>query len=202
MRSRIIFLVILIVISSQSLFAAPKRIKAQSHSGCAYEVIFTGGTADAYALPTEGRHPSPGLANYLFTRNPKDYDDPAVNRHFGDSFKLDACVICNQLCSAKLLIELQGNDSLACNDTIFIGRAGGTALFSGPLNPSGCPTTPDDPNHNLISWFEIVSDSLSRTIVLDEKQLQDLVCVEGYEWLDVIVQDDHTVDSMRLVVEY
>lgn len=202
MRSRIVFLAIGLFICSHALFAAQKKkLVVQTHSGCGYEVIHTAGLADSYNLPTEGRHPSPDLANYVYTRNPKDYDDPASDHHFGDSFKLDACTICNQLCSAQLIIELQGNDFLACNDTIFVGRVGGTALFSGPINPSGCPEPLDNPIFNFVRFDEAVSDSISRTIVLDPKELQDLVCLEGYEWLDVIVQDDQTVDSMRLVIE-
>lgn len=176
--------------------------QSQTHAGCAYEIIRPAGVADGFQLPADVRHPSPALAAYLQNRFPKDYDDMAADHHFGDSFKLDACTICDQLCSAVLEIELKGTGGLDCNDSIFIGRAGGTAVAFGPIYLSGCPVGPEDPNTEFAVWKQALAGTFSRTITLDTKALQDLVCLEGYEWLDVIVQDDHGVDSMRLTIQH
>lgn len=174
-------------------------LAAQS-TGCAFETIFTGGADDAFALPADPVHLSPALGGYIFVRNPKTYDDTAIDRHFGDSFKVDQCLICSQICSAEIEIELQGSGGLDCNDTLFIGQAGGMAVYADTIHPGGCVAeVPDD---IMERWKQSVTTSSVRTINLDVKTLQDLVCDLNYPWLDVIVQDDHAVDSIRLIVRY
>ena len=184
-----------------TLLAFP--LAAQS-SGCAFETIETGGVDDGFALPTDATHPSPQLAGYLYTRFPKDYDDTAIDHHFGDSFKLNQCLICEQICSAKLEIELQGSGGLDCNDSIFAGEAGGFAVYSDYIYPGGDCSGPFGGNTDVYQqWRRALSAStVARTIDLDVKALQELVCDRNYPWLDVIVQDDHAVDSLRLIIQH
>jgi hypothetical protein len=182
------------------LLSAP--LVAQS-AGCVFETIQTGGVDDAFTMPADAVHRSPALSNYLATRNPKDYDDTAIDHHFGDSLKLDACLICDQICSAKLEIELQGSGGLDCNDSLFAGQAGGFAVYSDYIYPGGDCSGPSGPSSDVYSqWKRSLTTSTSRTIDLDVKALQDLVCNLDYPYLDVIVQDDHAVDSLRLVIEH
>lgn len=179
-------------------------VSAFADNDCAFETIHLGGAPDGFVLPADATHRSPDLVNHLQTRNPKDYDDQTIDRHFGDSFKAGDCIICDALCAARIEIVLKGSGGLDCNDSIFIGRAGGTAVWSGPINPAGCNDSSGPigtiPIPELVRYEGTVSDTLVRTIDLDVKALQDLVCGEGYPWLDVIVQDDHAVDSLRLVL--
>lgn len=205
MRFRIVVPALALLFAAQVLPAAEKKSVVQTHGGCAYEIIHTGGISDGYTLPTEQRHPSPAVAVFLHQldkENKKDYDDTRPNLQFGDSFKLDTCTICDQLCGAKLVIEMQGNDILACNDTMFVGKFGGTALFNGPINPALCVDGASYPVLEYARWDEVIQDAVVRSIDLDVKKLQDLVCIEGYEFLDVVVQDDHSVDSMRLIIQH
>jgi hypothetical protein len=181
------------------LFSAPQL----ADPSCPFQTIQTGGVADAFVLPADTTHRSPGLVTFLSTRNPKDYDDLTIDRHFGDSFKLDECLICDSLCSARVEIELQGTGGLDCNDSIFIGEAGGVALWSGPIYFGGCFFYDDASfNQQYNVWRLAQSPSTTRTIDLDVKALQDLVCNKQYPWLDVVVQDDHGVDSIKLVLEH
>ena len=166
-------------------------LAAQS-TGCVYEMILTGGVDDAFALPADAVH-----------RSPKDYDDNAIDRHFGDSFKLDSCLICTQICSAKLEIELQGGGGLDCNDSLFAGEAGGFAVYSDYIYPGGDCSGPGGNSSEIYQlWKRALVTTNVRTINLDVKALQELVCDRGYPWLDVVVQDDHAIDSMRLIIEY
>ena len=169
---------------------------------CAFETIRTGGVDDAFLLPADPVHRSPGLAAYLATRNPKSYDDTTIDRHFGDSFKLDECLICESMCAATLEIELQGSGGLDCNDSLFVGEAGGLAVYSQSIKPGGCEFQ-QVPSDTYAFWrVGLLEESTVRTIDLDVGALQELVCNRGYRWLDVIVQDDHAVDSMRLVIRH
>lgn len=176
-------------------------LAAQS-TGCAFETIHTGGADDAFALPADVPHRSPDLINYLVPRNPKDYDDTAIDRHFGESFKLDQCLICTQICSAKLEIELQGSGGLDCNDSLFAGRAGGMAVYSDYIYPGGDCSGPAGGGDVYTHWKRAVTATTVRTIELDVKTLQELVCDLDYPWLDVVVQDDHAVDSLRLIIQH
>lgn len=187
-----------ILVTFLSLFSI--QVSAQS-TGCLFETIQTAGSDDAFVLPADSVHRSPGLASYLSSRNPKDYDDLTIDRHFGDSFKLDACLICEQVCSAKLEIELQGTGGLDCNDSIFVGQAGGLPVYSDSIYPGGCEFAPGN-DDMYTQWKRSVVATSVRTIDLDVKALQDLVCDLNYPWLDVIVQDDHAVDSLRLIIQH
>ncbi|HEX7830381.1 MAG TPA: hypothetical protein VF787_12035 [Thermoanaerobaculia bacterium] len=174
-------------------------LAAQSTS-CAFELTLTGGADDGFASPDDPTHRSPGLSNFIVSRFPKDYDDMSINRHFGDSFKLDECMICNQICSATVEIEVQGTGGLDCNDSLFIGQAGGTPIYLQTIIPGGCDSVPATDVYE--QWYAKTSSTSVQSISLDVKALQELVCDNNYPWLDVVVQDDHGVDSIKLIIKY
>jgi len=199
----LVFTAVLFAVSLPLAAGTGQRIRPAlpvADGACPFETIHTGGVADAFAAPNDAIHPSPALTTFLASVSSKSYDDLAINHYFGDSFKLDECSICGQLCSVKVEIVFQGTGGLDCNDTLFIGQAGGAALFSGDLVPGGCNA--NEPPPITSPTHAAAVDITTKVIDIDPKAFQDLVCFQKYPWLDVITQDDHAVDSMRLVIRH
>ena len=190
----------------------------ERQSQCPTVIVYQGGKADNFAPGIDPVHPSLALdallQGHLPGHNPVAYDDATDCDHwFGDSFKLDACVFCCGICSATLEITLRGCGSgLDCNDTITVGQApfsgaGGYVLWSGLIDPNGCPGggTPGDlelPDIELKSSDRprASGPTIVKTIVLDPRKVADLICERKITYLDVFVQDDRIVDSMRLII--
>jgi hypothetical protein len=183
-------------------------------------IVYEGGIADNFQLPADPTHRSLALDAFLQATAipqfpPVGYDENGeCDHHFGDSFKIDSCTICCGICSATLEITMRGcGSSLDCNDSITVGQApfnnGGVVLWNGYVNGTGCPGGPIDtlPTPDTRAKTDAAPKrptSASATIVkkieLDPRKLEELVCERKVRYLDVYIQDDQVIDSMRLVI--
>ena len=182
---------------------------------CGTVVVYELGKADNFALPTDPTSPSLALDALLQTGHPKDYDAPECDRSFGDSFKLDPCVFCCGICSATLEITLRGcGSALECNDYIYVGQApfrgsGGYVLWEGYVNEPHCGgTTPGGPvlppdlesSQTRQTGRRPQQSVVVKKIELDPRKVAELICRREIDTLDIHVQDDQIVDSVRLVI--
>ncbi len=219
------FLLILAALSSFGLAAQPRIvIDSGAQRRCPTVIVYEGGIADNFQLPADPTHRSLALDAFLQATAipqfpPVGYDENGeCDHHFGDSFKIDSCTICCGICSATLEITMHGCGSgLDCNDSITVGQApfnngGGMVLWNGYVNGTGCPGGPGGPiDTPLPTNTRAKADSApkgpvvgSATIVkkieLDPRKLEELVCERKVKYLDVYIQDDQVIDSMRLVI--
>ncbi|MEK6375920.1 MAG: hypothetical protein AABO58_24855 [Acidobacteriota bacterium] len=187
---------------------------------CPTVIVYERGVADAFAPGIDPVYPSLALDALLQTGRPVAYDDLSQCDHwFGDSFKLDACVFCCGICSATLEITMRACGSAAdCNDVITVGQApfnvGGYVIWQGWVDPNGCPpgTGPlpvdvPDPALDRVapppadrSRIVTLPPTIVKTIHLDPRKLSELICKRKIDTLDVFIQDDRIVDSMRLII--
>jgi hypothetical protein len=147
----------------------------------------TAGLADNLAAPFEAAFKSPLLlaAYPTPTYTYSNFDDPAVNRLFGYSFMLRNYKPCEgRFCSANLAIRVcnSGRD-LWSNDKIYIG-----SMESGRLN-------------TWVAYGDIWSGS-------EAKKCKDLnytingATLSTKQSLDVLMQDDSTIDHLKLTLNY
>ncbi|HEY0159391.1 MAG TPA: hypothetical protein VGF28_19045 [Thermoanaerobaculia bacterium] len=176
---------------------------------CPNVLVYHRGAADSFALPIDPAHPGVSLAALLSTGNSVAYDDARCDVWFGDTFYLDSCVICSDLCSATVEITMRscgaGRD---CNDEITIGQApfgkggAGFVLSQSAIDPNGCPDDeePVDTTNETKRTHKVPGPVVVKRIALDLPKLRELVCKRKVTALDVLVQDDQIIDSMRLIV--
>ena len=189
---------------------------------CPTVIVYENGLADNFALPADPVHPSLALDAFLQATAipglpPVAYDENGeCDHHFGDSFKIDSCNICCGICSATLEITMRGcGGSIECNDSITVGvapfnTAGGVVLWNGYVNGIGCPgdpgpvpVNPTKPDVNAATTKRPsgpISPTIVKKIELDPRKLEELICERHIHYLDVYVQDDQVIDSMRLVI--
>lgn len=193
---------------------------------CPTVIVYERGVSDSFAAPADPVFPSLAMDAFLHTLPgfpPVAYDENVGCDHaFGDSFKVDACVLCCGLCSATLEITVRGcGSALDCNDSITIGQApfgvgnAGYVLWNGYIDPNGCPDGVDpavgntgppateraqQPVKPRMAGSAILSPTIVKKIVLDPRKVAELVCNRKVTELDVYVQDDQSVDSMRLII--
>lgn len=176
---------------------------------CPNVVVYQRGIADSFASPTDPVHPSVPLAALLSTGTSAAYDDARCDVWFGDTFRLDKCILCSEVCSATLEITMRtcgaGQD---CNDEITVGQApfgkggAGFMLSQTATDPNGCPddAEPADMTNETQRRQKVAGPVVVKRIALDLLKLRELVCQRNVTALDVFVQDDHNVDSMRLII--
>lgn len=186
---------------------------------CHNVVVYQRGLPDNFALPIDPVYPSAPLAAMLAGGPHVAYDQASCDVWFGDSFNLDGCVVCGDLCGAMLEITLRGcGSSLDCNDEITVGQApfgkggAGVLLWQGKVNTAGCSGTggsqPNDHSQGsagltgkrAASPASTPGAILVKQIPLDLDKLRELVCKRRVTALDVFIEDDEIVDSMRLVI--
>lgn len=191
---------------------------------CPTVVVYERGIADAFQSPADPAFPSLALDAFLHgtpVRPIVAYDEGYCDHYFGDTFKLDECVVCCGICSATLEITMHGCGSgLDCNDTLIVGEApfgrGGVGyiIWSGYIDPTPCPTGggtgPDDipdaatdrarPNTDSRAQPSSVPPTVVKTFALDPRKIAELICKRKVTSLDVFVQDDQIIDSMRLII--
>ena len=99
--------------------------------------------------------------------------------------------------------------SLACNDSIQIGQApfGAGAIVNAQLYPPGCPNTASQSTDTAASELRktlTVGPTIVRRFPIDPAKLQALCARSAgtFFWLDVAIQDDTVVDSMRLIITH
>src|SRR5437763_15567569 len=87
---------------------------------------------------------------------------------------------------------------------------GGVVLWNDYVNGSGCPnnpgpatvnpTTPDTARRPTDGPNVSSAPVIVKKIELDPRQIEELVCERKIKYLDVYIQDDQVIDSMRLVI--
>ena len=189
---------------------------------CPRVITYEGGVADNFAPGVDPAYPSLALDAYLHTSTQPvvQYDDQTNCDHwFGDSFRVDECVICCGICSAQLEVTLKSCGSgLDCNDSITIGQAPfnagpGFVIWSGYVDPNPCPNPGgggvgpiDVPATDRVTEaakrapMTTTTQTVTRTFSLDPRKVMELVCEKKVRSLDVLIQDDRIIDSMRLII--
>lgn len=181
---------------------------------CRTVVVYELGKADSYAPGPDPVSPSLALDALLKTGHPVRYDEGTCDHFFGDSFKLDSCVFCCGVCSATLEITMHGcGSALDCNDYIYVGQApfrgaGGYVLWEGYVNEPHCEgfnpgdvTGVDTVTINSTARRPLPKPAtVVKTIQLDPRKVAELLCEHKVSTLDIFIQDDQIVDSMRLVI--
>ena len=145
----------------------------------------TAGINDNLLAPNEPTFKSPALTS-LFP-NTKAFDDQTVNKIFAHSFSLKHYNPCqSKACQASLLIRVcnSGRD-LWTNDKIYVGSANNgvftSSFFAG------------------IFWNQNGSEAKQcKTLNIPLNPLS----LGGLSFLDVVMQDDSTIDYMQLVLNY
>ena len=226
--------IVAVVLVSLSAFAQTKgRVVEQVpvevvERRCPRVITYQGGVADNFAPGIDPAYPSLALDAYLHTSTQPivQYDDASNCDHwFGDSFKIDECVVCCGICTAQLEVTYRScGSALDCNDSIVVGQAPfnagggpGYVIFSGYLDANPCVSggggggvgPVDVPSTDRASSAAMAMAAgratatpqpVTRTINLDPRKVMELLCEKKVRFLDVMIQDDRIVDSMRLII--
>jgi len=141
------------------------------------------GIDDNLVPPYKPVFKSPALTGVF--PNTKPFDDPALNRIFAHSFSLKNYKPCEgRACQASLLIKVCNNGrDLWSNDKIYVGSADGekfvSSFYVGTIW-----------NGNEANQCKNLNIPLNTSIL------------NGLTFLDVVMQDDSTIDYMKLVLNY
>ena len=145
----------------------------------------TAGINDNLTLPTEPVFKSPNLGSIFLTT--KDFDDQSVNKIFAYSFPLNKYHPCqSKACKAQLLIRVCNSGAdLWTNDKIYVGTAD-----SGKFVPTFFNATFWNPSGSEAKTCKDVKIPLNPS------------SLAGMNFLDVVMQDDSTIDYMQLDLDY
>jgi len=170
--------------------------------------LISAGVDDAFSPlnMAEGASPSAGLLS-LLGPNPAGFDGVSTNQPFGHSFVLprDSCVT-----NARLELRarpLREGPSGSANDAMHLGFVSSAGLFDGAIGSAyfGTGNTPPPPALLANAWIPSnypLPDGWSFDLALGDlaggaNLLPDLDATRS---LDVYVQDDTSVDHLRLFV--
>lgn len=177
----------------EAMIAVPQqklaRVQLEERVRCVLglQQTITAGIFDSLALPTEPTFKSPALLSVLptSTTNYKDFDDQAVNKVVGHSFLLRNYRPCEaRLCSALLEVAVcNSGKNLWRNDKLYVGTVDG-----GKLIPSISYGDIWKPNES--GKCKNISIPISPGLIA------------SWPYLEVVIQDDTTVDAMKLTLNY
>ena len=128
---------------------------------------------------------SPALASYLSGKSVKGYNNTAVNKFFGDSFKLQSC----RVCYATIAVNVQHYGDVWPNDSLTVGVA---PFGSGNVFVSGAIWAPATPNPKTITWA--LNPGLLNTYLMSGSLPP--------KYVDLVAQDDTNFHSATLSVWY
>jgi hypothetical protein len=128
---------------------------------------------------------SSALATYLSGKPVKGYNNPAVNKFFGDSFKLQSC----RVCYATIAVNVEHYGDVWPNDSLTAGVA---PFGSGNVFVSGAIWTPATPNPKTITWA--LNPGLLNAYLMSNPPPP--------KYLDLVAQDDTNFHSATLSVWY
>lgn len=128
---------------------------------------------------------SPALANFLSGKPVKGYSNPAVNKYFGDSFRLRNC----RVCYATLEVNVRHYNDVFGNDSLTVGAA--------PFS-----TSPGVTFLSTAIWGQPTPNPKAMTFALPG--LNNYVSTTSTlpSFLDLVAQDDTDFASARLTVWY
>lgn len=153
---------------------------------CSITLTDVEGVVDNFGGGIDATTLSPALTAYLAANPPKSqYDQPGCDKHFGESFRLCTC----ENCGARLEIQVRKCGTPKPqqeNDHWYVGIA---------------PFTPALRVADGVVWA--AGDPATKTLVipLSRAQLTKVLCGNNSQWLDVYIQDDTIVDSMKLIIQ-
>ena len=150
-------------------------------SKCSITVTDVEGIPDNFGGTAEATTPSPALAAFLIAPT-RQYDGTGCDKRFGESFRLCTC----ETCGAKLEIQVRRcSPGAGSNDGYTVGIA---------------PFTPGKRVTDGLVWA--AGDPLTKTLTipLSAADLTKVLCGNKSQWLDVYIQDDTIVDSMKLTI--
>jgi hypothetical protein len=151
---------------------------------CSITTTDTEGVADNFGGGIDPTTLSPALTAYLNANPPRSqYDQPGCDKHFGESFKVCSC----ETCGGRLEIVVRRcGSNMDTNDGFVVGVAPFNAatqrVAQGPVWAAGDPQTK------------------TLFIPLPAAKLTEILCKNKTQWLDVYIQDDTIVDSMKLTI--
>ena len=215
MRKQTWFILLVLVITAGATAQVTSTIELPPRPPvCPITTIYQGGVTDNFGGGPDPAVWSPALSTYLSNKPNKRYDDPACDRWVGQSFLISKGCICEGICSAELeVIYKSCGSSLACNDSIQIGQApfGAGAIVSAQLYPPGCTTTGGGgtgPATDTVATEArkalTPGTTITKRFPIDVTKLKGL-CAKSPGasfWLDVAIQDDTIVDSMKLIITH
>jgi len=181
MKRTSIFIIILAIIASAAWAQAPDVDRKK----CTTTTTYIHGLQDNFAPGPDPTTPSPALAAYLGPlANPATYDYNAPNNHFGDSFRICGCKTCGG--TLEVRVRHTNSTDIGSNDGITVGAA----PFNGPRAVSALVWAAGDPPVKTL------------TFNLDPGKLAEILCAQkpDSQWLDVYVQDDTTIDYIKLTL--
>lgn len=180
MKRTSIFIIILAITASAAWAQAPDANRKK----CTTTTTYIHGLQDNFGGGPDPTTPSPALAAFLGTlANPATYDYNAPNNHFGDSFRICGC----KNCGGTLEVGVRHTNpvDVPLNDGIAVGLA--------PFGPRVV---------SALVWA--AGDPLVKTLTfnLDPAKLNEILCSQKTDspWLDVYVQDDTTIDYIKLTI--
>jgi len=157
---------------------------------------YPGGLDDQFGGSTDPVTTSPALAAFLASHPPtRQFDEIGADKLFGHSFQIKAC----RICAAQFEVRMQAAGTPQdWNDTITI--YGNTINAAGliwraptcPL-PGPCPGTSGAAGTTVLTWY---------LPPLSIAMLNNLCCSGRSAWVNVVAQDDHAIDYVKLRIWY
>jgi len=145
------------------------------------------GVADNFGGGIDLTSLSPALTAFLNANPPRSqYDQPGCDVHFGESFHLCTCETCGA--RLEIIVRKCGTPSTAQNNDGFV--VGVAPFGAGQRVVDGLVWAPGDPATKTL------------IIPLPFAKLNQVLCGNHTDWLDVYFQDDTIVDSMKLIVQH
>lgn len=152
---------------------------------------FLAGQMDGFALPADPTSPSAELATLLGASR-KEFDDPAVDRPVGHTFQN----LPTGICGARLLLVVCAGDGNSRNDALALEFLNPTFMWNQFLSTlSNQDWSPGD-------CAEIALDLESLPGGLNNASPTNVLSALTDGDFDVYVQDDSTVDFIRLQVDF
>jgi hypothetical protein len=177
---------VMLALSAAGLTASPASAQPSCNTGTPY--TFRAGLMDEFASPSDPVSRGADLVAAFPGMTWKDFDDPRSNRAVGHTFTgLPAAIV-----RAELVVRARPNYDLPENDAIAIGLV--------PHSQFATAFRFSDLREAKGTWDVSDNGPTTFTIALGHPYASLFAQMSSTHALDVLVQDDTTVDSMALRV--
>lgn len=175
--------------SNMNLQNAQRRIipeRDNERRACLNHTTITAGLNDNLAAPFEATSPTSQLTQPYLPTNLKSFDDPTVNKIFAHSFPMKTLRPCeSRICKAQLLIRVCNSGQAEwINDKLYVGSFVGNlftpSIYYAPI------WSANEANQCKDVKIPISGTQLPFNLVS----------------LDVLMQDDSTIDYMQLDFDF
>ncbi len=168
--------------------------------GCATATkptTYRGGRMDNYVAPLDPATRSPQLNAAFPTANWQGYDSPSENHFLGQSFYVG----CRTIVRAELEIHMKPLTSITDNDTLYLGLTNSSGQFAWAQRIFALPGAGgnwDSAAHPTGKLFVFDLANLPMGLTSSATNLLSKMNADGR--LDILVQDDTSVDYIKLRV--